>query len=150
MVMQLWTAKTSEVTRVPAIHELTEYSLDSFASMDPIANIHKMVEQFPGLAGAIDPLMKEMHSRTPMLRTHVDLFMPSMIAMLQRMAPGGNAPGAGLDDATPVMQVNYELVELSTAPVPDSVFQIPEGYQEASPSELIRALLPKSKPPVQQ
>ena len=48
------------------------------------------------------------------------------------------------------MQVNYELVELSSAPVPDSVFQIPEGYQEASPSELIQALLAKSKAAAQQ
>jgi hypothetical protein len=150
MVMTLWTAKASEATRVPAIRELKEYSLDSFATMNPLANIDKMLKQFPGLAGAIEPLMNEMHSRTPMLRMHVDLFMPAMVTILQRMAPGGNAPGAGLDDGTPLVQVNYELVELSTAPVPDSVFQIPEGYQEASPSELIQALLPKSKTPVQQ
>jgi hypothetical protein len=150
MVMQLWTAKASEVTRVPAIRELTGYYLDSFATMNPIANIDKMLKQFPGLAGAIEPLMKEMHSRTPMLRMHIDLFMPAMIAIIQRMAAGGNSPGASLDESAPLVQVNYELVELSTAPVPDSVFQIPEGYREASPSELIRALLPKSKAPVQQ
>jgi hypothetical protein len=150
MVMQLWTAKASEVTRVPAIRELSGYYLYSFATMNPIANIEKMMKQFPGLAGALEPLIREMHSGTPMLRMHVDLFMPSMIAMLQRMSPGGNGLGAGLDDRAPLVQVNHELVELSTAPVPESVFQIPEGYQESSPSELIRALLPKSKAPVQQ
>ncbi len=105
MVMQLWTAKAGEVTRVPAIRELTEYSLDSYATMNPIANIDKMVKQFPGLASALEPLMKEMHSRTPMLRMHVDLFMPAMVAILQRMAAVGDGP---------FVQVNYELVELST------------------------------------
>ncbi len=150
MVMQLWTAKDSEVTRVPAIHEITEHSLDSFATMNPMANIDKMFKQFPGLAGAIQPLMKEMHSRTPMLRMHIDLFMPALVAIFQRMPAAGNAPGAGLDDSAPIVQVNYELVELSTAPIPDSVFQIPEGYQEASPSELIQALLQKSKAAAQQ
>jgi hypothetical protein len=145
MVMQLWTAKASEVTRVPAMRELTGYSLYSFATMNPMANIDKMLKQFPGLAGAIEPLMKEMHSQTPMLRMHVDLFMPAMMAILQQMSAGGNAPGAGLDDGAPLAQVNYELVELSTAPVPDSVFQIPEGYREAPPSELIQAILSKSR-----
>ena len=142
MVMQLWTAKAGEATRVPAIRELAEYSLDSFATMNPIANIDKMMKQFPDLSGAIEPLMKEMHSPTPMLRMHVDLFMPALVAILR------NAPG--LDEGAPLVQVNYELVELSTAPVPDSVFQIPEGYQEASPSELMQALFAKAKAAAQQ
>ena len=98
MVMQLWTAKDSEVTRVGALRELTEHYLYSFATMNPMANIDKMFKQFPGLAGVIEPLMKEMHSRTPMLRMHIDLFMPALVAMLQRMPAVGNAPGAGLDD----------------------------------------------------
>jgi hypothetical protein len=142
MVIELWNAKASEITRVPAIRELNGYSLNSYATMNPIANIDRMMKQFPGLAGAIEPLMKEMHSRTPMLRMHVDLFMPAMVAMLQRVP--------GLDDSAPIVQVNYELVELSTAPVPDNVFQIPEGYQEMSPSELMQAVLAKAKAAAQQ
>jgi hypothetical protein len=147
MVMQLWNAKAGEITRVPAIRELNGYSLNSYATMNPIANIDRMMKQFPGFAGAFEPLMKEMHSGTTILRMHIDLFMPAMIAMLQRMPA---APGAGLDDKAPIVQVNYELVELSSAPVPDSVFQIPEGYQEAAPSELMQALLAKAKASAQQ
>jgi hypothetical protein len=46
--------------------------------------------------------------------------------------------------------MNQEVAELSTAPVPDSVFQIPEGYQEAPASELIKALLAKSQAAAKQ
>jgi hypothetical protein len=49
------------------------------------------------------------------------------------------------DPDAPFMQMNQEVVELSTTPVPDSVFQIPEGYQEAPASELIKGLLAKSQ-----
>lgn len=150
MVIELWTAKSSEVLRVPAIRELTGYSLYSYATMNPAASMDKMMKQLPGFASALGPLMKEMQNGTIMLRMHLDMFMPAMAAMLQRMAAGGNAAGAGPDDGAPFVEVNQELVELSTAPVPDSVFQIPEGYQQASPSELVQALLAKSKGALQK
>jgi hypothetical protein len=150
LVMQLWTAKPSELLRVPAIRELKGYSLYSYATMNPAASIEKMMKQLPGFVSAFGPLMKEMQDGTTMLRMHVDMFMPGMAAMLQRMGAGGNAAGAGLEDGAPFVQVNQELVELSTAPVPDSVFQIPEGYQQASASELVQALLAKSKGALQK
>jgi hypothetical protein len=142
MVMQLWNAKAGEITRVPAIRELNGYALNSYATMNPIANIDRMMKQFPGLSGAIEPLMKEMHSGTSILRMHIELFMPALVAMLQH--------GAGLDASAPIVRVNYELVELSSAPVLDSVFQIPQAYQETSPSELMQALLRKGKAAAQQ
>jgi len=144
MVMQLWNAKASEVLRVPAIRELTGYSLYAFATTNPVANIEKMMKQLPGFGSAFEPMMKEMQTGTPMLRMHMDMFMPGMAAMLKRMT------GAGLEDSAPFLQLNQELVELSTAPVPDSVFQIPEGYREAPPSELVQALLAKTKAASQQ
>jgi len=150
MVMQLWSAKTGEVVRVPAIRELTGYSLYSYSTMNPIASIDKLVKQLPGFASAFEPLMKEMQKVTPMMRIHIDLFMPGMAAMLQRMAAGGDAAGTSADDSTPFLQMNQEVVELSAAPVPDSVFQIPEGYQEVSAAKLVQALLVKGKAAVQQ
>ncbi len=150
IVMQLWNAKGSEVLRVPAIRELTGYSLYTFATTNPIASMEKMAKQIPGFGDIFQPIMEEMKTGTPILRMHMDMFMPAMAAMLKRMTAGGNAPGAAPDDNAPFLQLNQELVELSTAPVPDSVFQIPEGYQEASPSELVQALLAKTKAASQQ
>jgi hypothetical protein len=48
------------------------------------------------------------------------------------------------------MQMNQEVAELSAAPVPDSVFQIPEGYQEAPAADLIKTLLTKSQAAAKQ
>ena len=132
LVIHLWSAKPGEVMRVPAIRELTGYSLWSYATMNPAASMGKAMKQIPGFADIFEPLMKEMMKGATVLRVHMDMFMPVMAAMLQRMPAGSNPSGASIDPNEPFMQMNQEVVELSTAPVPDSVFQIPEGYQEAA------------------
>jgi hypothetical protein len=128
--------------RVPAIRELTGYSLWSYTTMNPAAFMGKAMKQFPGFADVFEPLMKEMMKGATVLRVHMDMFMPAMAAMMQRM------PAA--DPDAPFMQMNQEVVELSTTPVPDSVFQIPEGYQEAAASDLIKGLLAKSQAAAKQ
>ena len=55
MLMRFWTAKPSEVMRVPAIRELTGYSLWSYATMNPAAAMGKMMKRFPG-SDAFEPL----------------------------------------------------------------------------------------------
>jgi hypothetical protein len=150
MVVQLWSAKTGEVMRVPAIRELTGYSLWSYATMNPTASMSKAMNQFPGFSDVFEPLMKEMTKGTSVLRVHMDMFMPAMAAMVQRMPAGSNPSGASFDPGAPFMQMNQEVVELSTAPVPDSVFQIPEGYQEAPAGELIKGLFAKSQAAAKQ
>lgn len=128
MVMQLWTAKASEVQRVPAIRELTEYSLYTWVTTNPVSSMEKIIKPLPGFGSVFQPIMEEMKTWMPILRVHMDVFMPG---------------SAGLDNSAPFFQINQELVELSTAPVPDGVFEIPAGYQEASPSELVQALWPR-------
>jgi hypothetical protein len=131
--------------RVPAIRELTGYSLWSYATTNPTAFMGKTMRQLPGFSDLLEPLMKEMQTGTTVLRTHMEMFMPAMAAMLQRMPAGSNPSGASFDPNEPFMQMNQEVAELSTAPVPDSVFQIPEGYQQAPASELIKGVLAKSR-----
>jgi hypothetical protein len=150
MVMQLWAAKSSEALRVPAIRELTGYALYSYATMNPTAMLERMVKELPGFSGGFESMIKEMQQGTTMLRMHIDMFMPGLAAMLQQLRPGGNAAGAVADDGAPLMQVNQELVELSTTSVPDSVFQIPEGYKEAPAAELMETFLAKGRAAAQQ
>jgi hypothetical protein len=150
MVMQIWSAKAGEATRVSAIRELTAHSLESFANMSPMANFERIMKQFPGLADALEPILKETQNGTVILRMHIDVFIPAMAAIMKQMAAAGRGAGTGLDDGAPFVQVNQELVELSTEPVPDSAFQIPEGYREASSSELVQAVLAKSKAALRQ
>jgi hypothetical protein len=149
IALQFWTAKPGELMRVPSIRELTAYSFWSYATMNPAASIGKMMKQLPGFSDTFEAMMKEMQQGT-LLRVHMDLFMPAMAAMLQRMPAGSNGSGEILDPDAPLMQVNHEVTEISTGPVPDSVFQIPEGYQEAATSELIKGLITKIHPAAKQ
>lgn len=150
MVIQLWSAKPGEAVRVPAIRELTGYALWSYATMNPTAFMSKTMRQLPGFSDVFEPLLKEMQKGATVLRMHMEMFMPAMAAMLARMPAGSNPSGATLDPDAPFMQMNQEVAELSAAPVPDSVFQIPEGYQEAPASELIKGLLAKSQAAAKQ
>ena len=62
--------------------------------------------------------MEEMQKGAAVLRVQMDMFMPAMAAMLQRMPAGSNALGAGFDPNAPFMQMNQEVVEISSEPVP--------------------------------
>jgi hypothetical protein len=140
MVMQMWTAKQGEVLRVPAIRELTGYALWSWATMNPTAGMEGMMKQMPGFAEILEPIMNETQKGTTVMRTHIEMFMPAMAAMLKEL-PGGE----GFDPNTPLMQMNQEAVELSTAPVPGSVFQIPADFHEADASDLIEGVFARSQ-----
>jgi TonB family protein len=142
--MQLWTAKPGEVLRVPAIRELAGYSLWSYATMNPIAGVETLMEELPGAANAFAPLTKEMRG-AQMLRVHIDMFMPAIAAAFERLPAGSNPLGAGFDPNAPLLQIDQEAVELSSEPVSDSFFQVPEGYQEAAVSDLIKGMLAKSQ-----
>ena len=137
MVIQIWFAKPGEVMRVPAVRELTGYSVWSYAGFGP------MLKQMPG-SEAFEPILKAMQNGTTVLRMHMEMFMPAVAAMLQRMPPGSSPFGASFDPAAPFMQMDQELVEISTASVPDAVFRIPEGYQEEPRAELIKSLFAKT------
>ena len=145
IVVDLWRAKPGEVVRVPAIRELTGYALWSYATMNPIGFMGKMMKQLPGFSDIFEPLMKETQQGPTVLRMHMDMFMPAIAAMMQRMPAGSNPAGVSYDPNEPFMQINQEVAELSTDPVPDSVFQIPEGYREAAASDLIKGLLAQSQ-----
>jgi TonB family protein len=144
MVMQLWTAKPGEVLRVPAIRELAGYSVWSYATMNPIAGVEAMMEGLPGVAKAFAPLTKEMQG-AQMLRAHVDIFMPAIAAALERLPAGSSPLGAGFNPNAPLLQIDQEAVELSSEPVPDSFFQVPEGYQEAPVADLLKGMAAKTQ-----
>jgi TonB family protein len=144
MVMQLWTAKPGEVLRVPAIRELAGYSLWSYTTMNPVAGVETLMKPWPGFAAAFGPLMKELQGAHA-LRAHIDMFMPAITAALERLPAGSHPLGAGFDPNAPLIQMDEEVVELSSDPVPDSFFQIPEGYQEAPIADLLKGMAAKTQ-----
>jgi hypothetical protein len=143
-VMHFWTAKSSETMRVPAVREVMEYNLYAAATMNPIEMMAKMMQQMPGFADGFASMMKEFHTGgTPVvLRSSFEMYMPMLGAMM-KANPGASPFGAGFDADAPLMTMNQELAEVSTAAVPDSVFQIPEGYKAAPATDILKDMMAK-------
>jgi hypothetical protein len=146
MVVQFWTAKDSETMRVPAIRELKGYNLWAYATMNPAASLEKMFQQMPGMGDAMSKFMKEMQtSKSALLRMHSSMFMPGMAAMMKQMPPGQSPFGANFDADAAFLEMNQELSEISTAPVPDTVFQVPDGFKSVAAGEIIHDMLTKAQ-----
>jgi hypothetical protein len=136
MVADFWLAKTGETLRVPAIREAAGYNLFAAATMNPLGGMKKIFGNMPGgdVAAAIE---KELRSGGSMvlLRSQIKLFMPAIAAIMKQKG------AEGADTDTPLMQTTQELTELSTGAVPDSVFQIPEGYQSTAAVDILRSMM---------
>jgi hypothetical protein len=140
-VLQLWFAKPGEVLRVPAIRELTGYAMWSAATTNPAGQLEAMFKQFPGGSDLLAGLVKNMQHGV-MLRMHVEMFMPSMAEMLRQIPAEDNPGAAAFDPDAPLMQMNQEAVEISSASIPASQFEIPEGFQEVAIADLIKDMIP--------
>jgi hypothetical protein len=145
MVMHLWTAKQSEVMKNPAIRELAGYNLYSYSVLNPIGMMEKMFQQMPGFGDAFTGLVKELKSGgTPaMTRMQMELFMP-MIAAMAKQNPQAAAMFGNFDGESPLMTMTQNLSELSSAAVPESVFQMPEGYKSVPPADIIKMMFGKA------
>jgi hypothetical protein len=142
--IQFWTAKAEEVMRVPALREVTGYNLWANATMNPAGAVDKMLKQMPGMGESLGKIMKEMEAaKTTMLRSSFRMFMPAIAAMMKQAPPDKNPFGDKFDADAPFMEMTQELAELSSATVPESVFAVPEGYEETSIAEMVKAMMPK-------
>jgi hypothetical protein len=142
--IQFWTARADEILRVPALREVTGYNLWAYATMNPAGTVEKMLKQMPGMGEGLGKVMKEMEAaKTMLLRSGFRMWMPSLAAMMKQMPADKNPFGDKFDADAPFMEMTHEISELSSAPVAESVFAIPEGYQETSAAEMVRAMMPK-------
>jgi hypothetical protein len=145
MVMHIWTAKQSEIMKNPAIRELAGYNLYSYSVMNPVGTMEKMFQQMPGFGDAFAGMMKEMKTGgTPaVMRMQMELFMP-MIAAMAKNNPQAAAMFGNFDGNSPMLTMTQDVSELSTATVPDSVFQIPDGYKSAPPADILKVVFDKA------
>jgi hypothetical protein len=149
MVMQVWTAKPEEAQRVPALLEFKNYTASASSSINPAETIKQLLGGMPGMGDSLAAMAAEMSKNGGlMLRTHTELFMP-VLAMMSQQIPRqpGQAPLPVIDPNAPLMQLNQEVVELSTTPLDDGLFQVPADYQAASLEEILKAAVPAIPPP---
>lgn len=144
-VIQFWMAAPGEALRVPAIRELTGYALWSVATTNPMAQLEAMFKQMPGMSDVFAGLTKMQQG--VLLRMHVAAYMPGLAAMMRQL-PAANNPLAGIDANAPLFQMNQEVVEISSAPIPASQFEIPAGFEEAAAADIIKGMMPATPPAV--
>ena len=149
MVMQVWTAKPEEAQRVPALQEFKNYTAIASFSMNSTEAIKQVLSILPGMGDGFSAMMAEMSKKGAMsLRMHTEVAMPFLAGMMQQMPPEARrALPAGLDPNGPLMQMNQELVELSSDPLDEALFVVPADYQLESLAEILRSAIPAAPPP---
>ena len=131
MVVQLWTAQQDAVLRNPAIRELTAFQQWQNYFLSPVEMIQKVA---PSDAGG-NALLEELTKRQSLvLRMDMRIYPPSMAALT----------GLPADSDAAVMSMHSEVVEISTAPIPDSVFQIPAGFTATTFDEVMNGREPQA------
>jgi hypothetical protein len=151
MIVRTWTAKPEEALRVSALRELAALNLWQKYFMDPGGSFLQFGQMAGG--GGMASLAEEMYQdHGVILRVSMEMSMPSMDAFA-----GGQQSAAAVLGSSPklLFQTSMELVELSSAPLEDSLFQIPREYAPADFDDLmkgavqdqIRAAMPAPKKP---
>jgi hypothetical protein len=74
------------------------------------------------------------------LRTHMEIYMPFMVAVARQMAaPGQTLPA--IDPDAPLLEMNQEVAELSSAPIDAALFEIPKDYAAIPAGDMIHAMI---------
>jgi hypothetical protein len=141
MVMHVWMASADDVARTPGLAELARYNAAAGGLANPGADFgssfRSMLGALPGVGDMLEKVRRAVDDLTKQpgmqLRSRMEMSSPMAAVLAQ-----GQAPAGGLDPATPLFSMTNELVELSTAPIDDSVFQIPAGYREVGFEEIIK------------
>jgi len=144
MLMQIWTAKREEAQRVPALQEFQNYTASATSTMNPMEMVKQVFSALPGLGDSFGSMIAEMSKSDSMsMRMHTEVTMPFLAAMAQQGVP---LP-PGFDPSAPVIQMNQELVELSTDPVDGALFEIPQDYQPAALEEILKGAVAAAAEP---
>ena len=144
MLMQIWTAKREEAQRVPALQEFQNYTASATSTMNPMEMVKQVFSALPGLGDSFGSMIAEMSKSGSMsMRMHTEVTMPFLAAMAQQGVP---LP-PGFDPSAPVIQMNQELVELSTDPVDGALFEVPQDYEPATLEEILKGAVAAAAEP---
>ena len=147
MRMQIWTARPEEAQRVPALQEFQNYTASAASSMNPMEMVKQVLGALPGLGDNLSAMIAEISKGGSMsMRVHSEVTMPFLAALAQQ---GVTLP-PGFDPGAPLMEMNQELVELSTDLVDRALFEVPQDYLPASLEEILKGALPAPAAPKPQ
>jgi hypothetical protein len=140
---QVWKPKAGEIDRVPALREMSTYYEESQKTgRDALSMMTKIFAAMPGIGDKMGDLIASLKQGGGVtLRMRGEFSMPGLAAILEQAKSSGAANVPAIPDG-PLFEFTSNIKEISTDNVPDSVFQIPEGYQEAPVADLIKGFIP--------
>lgn len=142
MVMHIWTAKKEEALRVPAIRELTGYQTWQRYMVNPMGMFEKLSVKMPAMSKIVSPLIEEMFkNQSVILRTRIEIYMPFLATLASQMAAQGKSLPFALDPNAPLMEMDQEVSELSSAPVDASLFDVPKDYTAVPVEDMVRDMM---------
>jgi len=148
MVMQVWTAASPEVLRVPALREWAAH-ISPTRLMNPAAMMQQILGNLPGFGASSAPMLDYFSkNNSPMLKTHSEIYMPIMARLAQLLRAQGQQPPAGFDADAPFAETNTEAVEISDASLDDSIFAVPADYHPTNLPDLFKTLMPVANTPM--
>ncbi len=134
--MDDWLPAPSEFDRVPALKELGSCAMAA-GMTDPSAMLDKLFGQLPGASAKLSEAVKALSIKgSAVLKMQIAAHAPGLGALLQSQG----APG--VDPNAPLVLMQMNLAELSFNPLPDTLFQVPDGYQEAPLEDLLKTVAP--------
>ena len=103
--------------------------------------MQKMFTMMPGFGEGMNKMFTELgQNKTVMLRTQMKLYSSMFGQVVQSMQKAGKELPPGYDPDAPLVTVSQEAQELSTAPVDEAMFRMPEGHQTVPMADLMKAL----------
>src|SRR5208283_3280385 len=87
------------------------------------------------------PMLEELYKNpSVILRMHIEMYMPFLAALAKQTAGQGQKATA-IDPDAPLMEMNQEVAELSSAPVDASLFDIPKDYAAVPADDMVREMV---------
>jgi len=142
MKFQVWKPKAAEFDRLALLRELATFADRNVGFNNPTSMMRQMFSAMPGMSDNAGKIADEMaKGGNVMLGVHMGMFMPGLAKMLeQARAKGGAVPDLPTGDK-PLVEMNFDLSELTADAVPDAIFVVPGGYKEAPADDLLKGML---------
>ena len=140
--MQVWKPAPEAAARVAWLREMSSFYNRTMDVNNPFTMLRQMFSAI-GLGDSMDKMVREMaNGGAVTLRMHMAVLVPDLAnLMAQARAKGAAVPDMPAADA-PLMEMNTEVKEVSTDPVPDASVHIPASYRKVPMEDLIKNLMP--------
>jgi hypothetical protein len=136
LTMQAWRARNDDGA---ALRELSRYyAMQSGHTRDFLSDMTARSQAIGQFMGGMVDALQELTKDGPILRLHVEASSPMLAAVALQLKEQGQTLPLDFDPNTPLFSLNQDLVELSTEPLDELIFQVPSEYRKVELEEIVK------------